>query len=517
MAGAETQPTTLMIAAMGGEGGGVLTAWVVEAARKAGLPVQATSIPGVAQRTGATTYYIEVVPTKWDDLGGKEPVLDLYPGPGSIDVMVATELLETGRAMERGFISPDRTTLIASTHRVYTLTEKMAMGDQRYDGSRVMEAAKQMARDTILFNMEKAALDVGSIINSVVLGAIAGSGRLPIPVELFRAEIEATGRAVKANLAGFDAGLAYAKGDIVEVRPDQAERPAPSRKPEKTVGEFKARIERDYPSEVHPMVMEACGRVLDYQDAKYARLYLDRLDGIRKIDDGRGDGDYKLTNEAARHLGLRMAFEDIMRVAQLKSRKSRFERVRREVEAADDQLVKVTEHFKPGPYEVASVLPKGLGRRLVRWADNNPEKARKWHFGLHIRTDTVFGYYRVRMLAGMRRMRRMGYRYHEEQELIDGWLDLIKQAARVSRGMALEVCECARLVKGYSDTHKRGTGNFKRIADELIRPAIASGTDIADEIARAREAALADPEGNALTDALAANAGGQPVPANAAE
>ena len=502
MADQDKRPTTLMIAAMGGEGGGVLTAWVVEAARKAGLPVQATSVPGVAQRTGATTYYVEILPTPYTELDGREPVLDLYPGPGSIDVMVATELLETGRAMERGFISPERTTLIASTHRVYTLTEKMAMGDQRYDGSKVLDAAKQMARDTILFNMEKAALDVGSIINSVVLGAIAGSGRLPIPAETFRAEIEAGGRAVKANLAGFDAGLAYAKGDIVEVRPEQTERQAPSRKPEKKVGEFKARIERDYPSEVHPMVMEACGRVLDYQDAKYARLYLDRLDGIRKIDDGRNDGDYKLTNEVARHLGLRMAFDDIMRVAQLKSRRSRFERVRREVEAADNQLVKTTEHFKPGPYEFASLMPKGIGRRIVRWADKNPEKARKWHFGLHIRTDTVFGYYRVRTLAGMRKIRRMGYRYHEEQELIDNWLELIKQAARVSRAMALETCECARLVKGYSDTHKRGTGNFKRIADELIRPAIDASTDIADEVARVREAALADPEGDALGDAL---------------
>jgi indolepyruvate ferredoxin oxidoreductase beta subunit len=513
MADKDTRPTTMMIAAMGGEGGGVLTAWVVEAARKANLPVQATSIPGVAQRTGATTYYIEVLPTKWDELGDKKPVLDLYPGPGSIDVMVATELLETGRAMERGFISPERTTLIASTHRVYTLSEKMAMGDQRYDGSKVMEAAKQMAQGTILFNMEKAAQDVGSIINSVVLGAIAGSGRLPIPVEAFRAEIEATGRAVKANLAGFDAGLAYAKGDIVEVRPDQAERQVPSRKPEKKVAEFKSRIERDCPSEVHPIVMEACGRVLDFQDAKYARLYLDRLDAIRKIDDGRKDGDYKLTNEVARHLGLRMTFEDIMRVAQLKSRKSRFERVRREVEAADDQLVKVTEHFKPGPYEFASVLPRGLGRRIVRWADNNPEKARKWHFGLHIRTDTVFGYYRVRTLAAMRKVRRIGYRYHEEQELIDSWLELIKQAARVGRNMALEVCECARLVKGYSDTHKRGTGNFKRIADDLIRPAIQAGTDVSDEIARVREAALADPEGDTLTDALAKGNAPTPVAA----
>ena len=130
---------------LGGEGGGVLTSWLVDAARKQGLPVQATSVPGVAQRTGATTYYIEIVPVPYDKLGTKEPVMDLYPGPGDVDMMVATELVETGRALEKGFISPDRTTLIASTHRVYTLAEKMAMGDAGYDGDKILAAARQMS------------------------------------------------------------------------------------------------------------------------------------------------------------------------------------------------------------------------------------------------------------------------------------------------------------------------------------------------------------------------------------
>ena len=59
------RPVTLLIAALGGEGGGVLTDWIVAAAADLGLPAQSTSIPGVAQRTGATTYYIEIFPTPW--------------------------------------------------------------------------------------------------------------------------------------------------------------------------------------------------------------------------------------------------------------------------------------------------------------------------------------------------------------------------------------------------------------------------------------------------------------------
>ena len=117
-------PVSILIAALGGEGGGVLSNWLVESAMAAGFPVQSTSIPGVAQRTGATTYYLEIFPVPIDELGDREPVLTLTPGPGEIDLMIASELLEAGRAMQNGFISPDRTTLIASTHRLYSVAEK---------------------------------------------------------------------------------------------------------------------------------------------------------------------------------------------------------------------------------------------------------------------------------------------------------------------------------------------------------------------------------------------------------
>ncbi len=514
---AEERPVTVVIAAMGGEGGGVLTAWLVSAARASGLPVQATSVPGVAQRTGATTYYVEIVPKPYAETGDIEPVLDLYPGPGDIDMMIATELMEVGRAMEKGFISPEKTTLIGSTHRVYTLAEKMAMGDGRYDGDKIMDAAKQMAKRHILFDIERAAQDAGTIVNSVLLGAMAGSGVLPIEPEVFKDGIRESGKAVEANLAGFDVGFAYATGDVVELKTKLAPPKARAPRPGDSIGELKARIERDYPSETHAVVLEACGRCLDYQDAAYAGMYLDRLDTIRAIDEGRGDGDFKIVNEAARHLGLRMTFEDIMRVAQFKTRRSRFERMRRDVQAQDDQLVRTTEHFKPGPYEFASVLPKGLGRRVVAWADRNPDKARKWHFGLHIRTDTLWGFARVRLLAGMRRFRRRGYRYAEEQDLIEGWLELVRRAAAISKPMALETIECARLIKGYSETHKRGVGNYRRIVSEIIEPALADGVDRAGDIAQTRAAALADPEGESLGEAIAAMAEARTGPAVAAE
>ena len=128
-----TRPIALLIAALGGEGGGVLAEWIVSAAADAGFPVQSTSIPGVAQRTGATTYYIEMLPVHVDELDGKRPVLALTPGVGEIDIAVASELLEAGRTVASGFVTPERTHVIASLSRFYAMDEKIAMGDGRFD------------------------------------------------------------------------------------------------------------------------------------------------------------------------------------------------------------------------------------------------------------------------------------------------------------------------------------------------------------------------------------------------
>jgi indolepyruvate ferredoxin oxidoreductase beta subunit len=60
--------------------------------------------------------------------------------------MVASELLESIRAIQAGFVSPDRTVLLASTSRVFTVDEKSAMGDGRVDPERMQEVATYFAR-----------------------------------------------------------------------------------------------------------------------------------------------------------------------------------------------------------------------------------------------------------------------------------------------------------------------------------------------------------------------------------
>ena len=206
MGSSKTRPINIAIMALGGQGGGVMADWTVRAAELAGFRAQYTSVQGVAQRTGATIYYIELFPEAEIAARGREPVLALMPVPGDVDVVVASELMEAGRAVMRGFVTPERTTLIGSTHRVFAIAEKIAMADGRADGGAVHEAAQARAKRWIGFDMEATAREGGSVISAVMFGALAGSGALPIPRDVFEAVIREGGKSVASTLAPFALG-----------------------------------------------------------------------------------------------------------------------------------------------------------------------------------------------------------------------------------------------------------------------------------------------------------------------
>lgn len=471
---------SILIAALGGEGGGVMAEWLVEAATRCGLPVQATSIPGVAQRTGATTYYLEIFPAKRDLLGGREPMMALTPNPGNVDIMVASELMEAGRAMQNGFVSRERTTLIASTHRIYATSEKMQMADGRFDSAKVLEAANGLAKQAVLFDMREIARANGTVINAVLFGAMAGSGALPLPRAACEEAIGNSGRGAQASLRGFSAGFDLAAGPS----------PPEAHVVDKTVLNIMALCE---------------ARLLDYQGPSYVALFHRRMEKILPLD-------AKLAEETARHLALWMSFEDIIRVADLKTRAGRFARVRKDARAGDHEPVVIIDYLKPGVEEFASLLPPGLGRRLLHWAESNG-KLNAYNFGMHIKTSSVLGFLLVRSLAWLKPWRPYSFRYQAEQQQIEAWLARIREAAGRDVHLALEIAECARLIKGYSDTHRRGMASFLAIMDALVdHPATSDPKEQAAAIARAREAALADPDGKALSHAIGTPlANGKPV------
>jgi indolepyruvate ferredoxin oxidoreductase beta subunit len=485
------RPITILIAALGGEGGGVLADWIIAAATARDYPVQSTSIPGVAQRTGATTYYVEIYPAKISELGAKRPVMTLTPAPSYVDVMVASELLEAGRAMQNGFVTRDRTTLIASTHRIYTVAEKMQMGDGRFDSEVVLKAARALAKRAILFDMQAQASAAGTVISAVMFGALAGSGTLPLSRADCESAIRAGGKGPDASLKGFAAGFDAAAGSA------SGETGTPAEKKRLSGSE---RVRQTFPEETRAMLEEGAARCSGFQDRGYARLYLDRLEPIVNLDHA-ADG-YKLTNETGRFLALWMCYEDVIRVADLKTRRSRFERVREEVRAKPHEPVHILEFLKPGVDELAAVLPRFLARPLKRLAEVSG-LASKLNVGMHVKTTSVSGFLLLRLLAWLRPFRRHTSRWHEEQALIGRWLAAIAAAAKRDAGLALEIALCGRLIKGYGDTHQRAKDNFLRILDTLIEgDALSDDRARIEAIRKAREAALADPEGRKLEQSL---------------
>ena len=492
------RPITLLIAALGGEGGGVLTNWIVSAAEAAGFPVQSTSIPGVAQRTGATTYYVEILPVLTRDLNGKRPVLALTPGVGDIDIAVASELLEAGRTVASGFVTPERTTVIGSLSRFYAMDEKIAMGDGRFDQDKLIGIINEHARDSLLIDMGELARQSGSIISAVMLGTIAGSQRLPLTAAQLEEAIREDGKSVDSNLRGFRAGLAAAQAKVQPVKLAE-----PKKRAALTLDALEEEVAQKIPLAAQPIVIEGVRRLVPYQSAAYARLYLDRLVPVAAADAASG-AQGKLLKEVARHLAVRMSYEDVVRVAQAKISPARMARIARDELRVKDEPYSVHDFLKPGIEEMCQLLPSFLARPLLELATRRGWLGR-FHLGMEINSTSISGYLRFLFLAKLRGLRPYGHRYAQEQAQLESWLGLIVAAARQSAELALEIAECARLIKGYGDTHARGLGNYRIIEARLIRPALAGHIPLAraaDAIASARTAALVDPDGESLAKCL---------------
>ena len=564
-------PLRILICALGGEGGGVLVNWIVAAARAAGYGVQATSVPGVAQRTGSTSYYVEIAE------GGAAPVFSLVPMPGRVDVVLASELVEAARVMEGGFVSPGLTTLIASTSRVYSTAEKIAMGDGRFDEEAIRTAAGTLAKSVHLLDLQALATQHGTFVSATLFGALAGSGALPWPVEISRGVL-GTGSSAEASLGGMEAAMAAVgagRGGMGEGGADEddggtgeseAESGAPlpdallrgmpgaesteglsgtegaeglsgtegaERLPgvESTEGlsgtegaeglpgtEGAERLPRSegteglsgaegtegLPASLAEVIGYGRARVLDFQDERYAALYAERVGTLLAGADLRDPQALHAVTEASRRLALWMAYEDVARVADLKTRHERFRRIRSESRMQPSQILHVTEYLKPRAEEVADVMPVGIGKRIMARVEAGKGLPLLGH-GINVRSNGAPGYWMLRFVASLKRIRRRSLRYHREQQSIEEWLRAFTVALPASAAFACALAELPRLRKGYSDTMQRGLAAWSRIMEAIVRPALSSGTTAheADRLRKAVAAAMAD-ERHAALDALLA-------------
>ena len=526
------RPITIAILAMGGEGGGVLADWIVAVGEEAGYTSQNTSVAGVAQRTGATVYYVELFPPR-DAVapGGRtEPVLSLFPTPGEVDIVIASELMESGRAVQRGFSTPDRTVLITSTNRVYSINERISLGDGRVDGDELLAIAHRRSKRLIAADFAKIAEESRSVISASLFGALAGSGALPFEREAFESAIRASGKGVDASLSAFSAGY-----DAAQFPPPRPAPPAPP-KPEPvpvTIGRRPPEVDQEieeerrrselavtrpgslvgpalqqqadraaqFPEASRSMLLRGCVRTAVYQNPAYADRYLDRVARLAAVEQDAA-GSARLTTEGARHIALWMCYQDTIHVALQKIRRARVDKVRTEARAAPDQLLQVREFLHPQLEEITDTLPTRLGRRLAASRMFGALVARLTRNGMIVNTTSITGFTMLWVMARMRPLRPRSLRFGREQAAIDAWVDLAARVAEQDYALTCEVVECQRVLKGYGETHHHGKESFAKLLDAAER--LLGRPDAAARLAQLRAAALADEDGTALQTGLLA-------------
>jgi indolepyruvate ferredoxin oxidoreductase beta subunit len=267
------------------------------------------------------------------------------------------------------------------------------------------------------------------------------------------------------------------------------------------------------PAAAQPWAALGVQRLREYQDEAYALRYLQRLARIAQAErtgDPASTQPGAATAETARWLALWMAFDDVVRGADLKSRAARWARVAREVQAGPSDVLRIYDHFKPGLPELAGLLPPALARRLLAWDARRVARGRTpWALPVKLRTHTVTGLMALRAMAALKRLRPLGSRFALEQSLIERWLAGIEAGLPRDPALGLEIARCGRLVKGYGSTNERGKDNLMHVLVHLSQGPDAQAAAAA--VRAAREAALADDTGRSLDQALVAQ-GAPPRP-----
>lgn len=447
---------TIAVFAVGGQGGGVLSDWIVSLARRHGWSVQSTAVAGVAQRTGATFYYIEIA-----EPSDRRPVFALAPAAGNVDIVIAAELMEAGRAIMRGFVTPDRTTLIASSHRMLSVAEKVVPGNGIRSSEEVLKSAKLASAKQVILDFQQVASDCGTVISASLLGGLAASQALPFNNDAYTQTIADSGRGVAPSTAAFNRVLELALPTSSTDNSESNLAPATFEVsgPKAQISQWENLYNncRSLPAAAQPIARAGLKKVVDYQDLAYGKDYLERLRSAC-IGDNRGVFSCAL----AKHLANAMCYDDVIRVADLKTRASRRSRINAEY-GADNSLVQTTEFMRPRVQELSSLLPPSVAgwlnkrQSLMRWLDRWVNRGRR------LRSDRLLPFMLLYSLAGLRRWRRAMIRHQVEMKRIEDWLSLALEILDENYDLAVEVLNCRRLVKGYSDTHSRGLSKYQML------------------------------------------------------
>jgi len=482
------QPIKVALIAVGGDGGGVLTQWIVQLASRNGYWAQSTTIAGVAQRTGSTVYYLELFPEHAIPIkDGKRisPVLAQMPAPEDVDIVMATELIEAGRAIQRGFVSK-KTTLIFSTHRNLAIQEKEKPGDGILDGTSIFELARKYAKTSVYANLKELADHNKSVISATLFGALAASDALPFRVDQFEETIKEGGVSVPTSLAAFKAafgivGLSQSAKEaspyIPDLKPASFEK-MPAQTKSKKLNDLLIDIKTNFPENTHAVLYAGIKHLIEWANVAWAKAYLNQVKAIQQVDVVFPNKHNQLTQAVARYLALAMAYDDLVHVADVKTRGERWDTVYEQVGAKKGEIVKTVDYFHPRFEEVYGFMPVKLGKKLEKSASAQRFFTKYLDKDRRMNTHNVFWFFVLYSLGGLKGYRKKTLRHAEEMENIDGWITRILAVVSTNYELAVQLARTYRLKKGYGDTYARGHSKFKLINEFAIKHKLVSEIDV---------------------------------------
>jgi len=522
--------TRILIGTIGGQGGGVLSDWLVKGLLNAGWQAQSIGLLGLSQRAGSVIYYVEARPH-----GEKPPILSAYAAPGDVDLLLAQEFLELGRLLQGGFAHPD-CTIIANTYRYYGTLEKTPAEGGIYPSGVIRKAAETLSSDSYLFHAQELVAQAGLSLlssNAILLGAVAASKVFDLPAEPFRRAIEEAEVNVADNLKAFDLGYSMMRGGTLpralfkenevldwQKLAQQREAALPARRR----AEYRQLLDqaRGAAPALSRVYAEACYRVLDFQDGAYVRDYLGRVQGIQAAETAKlGVDSSVVTASYAQHLANWMTYEDAQRVAQLKLRPERFAKMRQEHNVRGEDPFWVDDFLAPDPPQIYGMLPVALGRwvraRGRRWRPDFDHIA----MPMRVRSNRPWGYLTLSLVSAMRHLRRRSLRHHEELALLKRWHDAVLHWLGRDPTLGRLAADAGRVVKGYGRVRDKALDDLWTFIDQglpLLEQLAAAGGDagaVGDDAIKllASEAGKGAAALYLLRDRLAA---AQPAPSAAA-
>jgi indolepyruvate ferredoxin oxidoreductase beta subunit len=481
---------SVLIAAIGGQGGNVLTEWIFSAAELAGYRPMSIALPGLAQRGGATNYYMEIAISQ-DPRLLDEVVFGHYPVPGAVDVLLGQEYLELARLVQQGYSSRE-TSILASTHRFYSVTEKMPMYGGVMDSAKLEEMVRAFSGQYVAFDAIGLVRRVGLeevAANAALLGGLAAAGFLPIGREKYEQAIKLVGVAVEANLKAFEAGFQHvASGEYLqrtteEFRADheeliEAKERQLSAKHRRAFRNLVSGAIATLPEPLVPIAVEALARLTDYQSPAYAADYLRQLVEIIELDRSIGGQTrgFAFSQIFAKTLATMMAYHDAVRVAELKTRSLRFDKIRQHIGVQSGEVYSVTDYLKPDAYEIYGLFPEGLVKpvlavlRALGFREGEGLSRVTWE--QRPRTTSVAGYLWLKWLTLMKPFRPRSMRFKHEKELIAEYVANVKEFAPLSYELACLAARTGQMIKGYGEVRRRTIGTTRRFVQNVLRPLV---------------------------------------------